>query len=531
MSVVLNQESNKPITSTPESIEDAKKKVDICRIYVDESIEKKIILDELSAEDNSAPNGNDASYGNKNILGTEFPVIRIGEFVPTPSQIAKLKIDNFDKIPSILLKLTLLTDNFRSKNMPKDGDIISIFISTKSETIAPIRADFIITNVMQKNTKIGIDVTLTGNMFIPGFDADTTFGTIGTSKNAFIDAAKHFGLGFATDDSDDTNDMQTWICYNMPCINYLNNVISHTWKDETSFYDWWIDEHYNINFININKMLLTNTKDIDITANSINVNGDFDSPQDHSQKNTKATNKVFSNVPEYSSGVFFVTKWNVTNNSSQISLDNGVEIKTNEFMHNDNVYLSNENPLLSLSNVPSYDPTKTDNHIILRGRTEYNKSTAPESAQARANYNFKDIYVKHPWCGISYVMNDSDSDTNDSNKWGGNVNKNYTRAVFHNRINLVELEKMYIDIEVNGLCTQVMRGEVVPLGLKRNEGTQTTTNNDEQAGRSDRFFSGFYYVQGMSYEYTHGKNAKFKTKLRLTRREWPIPVDYMKPNE
>lgn len=530
MSVVLNQESSTPITSTPESIEEAKKKVDICRIYVDESIEKKIVLDELSAEKVSDAKANDEEYSNKNILGTEFPMIRIGEFLPTPSQISKLKIDNFDKIPSILLKLSLLTDSFRSKNMPKDGDIISVYIATKTETIAPIRADFIITSVIQKNTKVGIDVTLSGNMFIPGFDADSTFGTTGTSKEAFIDAAKHFGLGFATDDSDNTNDNQTWICYNMPCVDYLNNVISHTWKDETSFYDWWIDEHYNINFINVNKMLLTNTKDIDITANSISANGDYDVPVDNSQKNTKATNKVFSNAQEYAKGVFFVTNWNVTNNSSQISLDNGVEINSNEFMHNDNVYSNNDNPILSLSNVPSYDPNKTDEYIILRGRAEYNKSTAPEKSQARANYNFKDIYVKHPWCGISYIMNDDDSETNDSNKWSGNINKNYTRAVFHNHINLVELDKMFIDIEVNGLCTQVMRGEVVPLGLKKSESLQTVTNNSNQTGRSDKFFSGFYYVQGMSYEYTNGKDAKFKTKLRLTRREWPIPVDYMKPN-
>ncbi len=531
MSVILNQESNTPITSTPESIEEAKKQVDICRIYADESIEKKIVLDELSAEEISDNPPTDKTYSNKNIIGTEFPMIRIGEFLPTPSQISKLKIDNFDKIPSILLKLTLLSDNFRSKNMPKDGDIISVYIATKTDTIAPIRSDFIITSVIQKNTKLGIDVTLSGNMFIPGFDADSTFGTTGTSKEAFIDAAKKFGLGFATDDSDNTNDTQTWICYNMPCIEYLNNVISHAWKDETSFYDWWIDEHYNINFINVNKMLLTNTKNIDITANSIAAGGDYDEPRDHSQKNTNATNKVFSNVKDYASGVFYVTNWNVTNNSSQISLDNGVEINSNEFMHNDNIYSNNDNPILSLSNVPSYDPNKTDNHIILRGRAEYNKSTAPENAQARANYNFKDIYVKHPWCGISYIMNDDDSNSTDNNTWSGNINKNYTRAVFHNRINLVELDKMYIDIEVNGLCTQVMRGEVVPLGLKRSEGTEALTNRDEQSGRSDRFFSGFYYVQGMSYEYVNGNNAQFKTKLRLTRREWPIPVDYMKPNE
>lgn len=529
MSLVLNQESAKPITSTPESIDEAKKQVDICRIYVDESIEKKIVLDELSAYRTDTKQSNDTPASNKNIIGTEFPMIRIGEFIPTPSQISKLKIENTDKIPTILLKLSLLTDNFRSRNMPKDGDIISVYMATKTETIAPIRADFIITNVSQKNTRIGIDVTLSGNLFIPGFDADATFGTIGTSKSAFIDAAKKYGLGFATDDQDDTDDKQTWICYNIPCIDYLNDVIKHTWKDETSFYDWWIDERYNINFININKMLLTNTQDFDITANSGIYGGDYDAPHDISQKSTKATNKVFSNMKEYASGVFYVVNWTVTNNSSQVSLDNGVEIVSNEFLHNDCIYYAAENPILQLSNVPAYDTTKTPTSIVLRGRAEYNQSTSPNGFQARANYNFKDIYINKPWCGISYVMNDDDKEYDDTNLWHGNVNKNYNRAVFHNQINLVELDKMYIEIEVYGLCLQVMRGEVVPIGLKRHDSSQT--KDTDQGGISDRFFSGFYYVQGISYEYVNGKNAHYSTKIKLTRREWPLPIDFIKPNE
>lgn len=124
MAVVLNQNSNKPQTGTPESIEDAKKKIDICRIYADESIEKQITLDELSAPKTTTETAEDKEYSNANIAGREYPIIRIGEFLPTPGQISKLRIDSFGKIPTISLKLSLLSDNFRSKNMPTDNIIV-----------------------------------------------------------------------------------------------------------------------------------------------------------------------------------------------------------------------------------------------------------------------------------------------------------------------------------------------------------------------------------------------------------------------
>lgn len=529
--IVLNPGGNSTSNSN-EDLEKAKEERNICRIFVDESIEKQIILDELSADVTEIPsNDGDVSISNKNIAGREYPVIKIGDFIPTVAQISKLRISNSGRLPTISLSLTTTTTAFQSKSMPKDGDIISVFIAPKSDTLASIRCDFVINSVNPKRTAKGIDVSFTGVLFVPGFSADTMFGTVGTSKEAFIESAKKFGLGFATNDSDDTDDKQMWLCYNISCENYLNKVIKHAWKDEMSFYDWWIDEHYNINFINVNKMLLENKKDFDITANTMNAGGDYDSPMDYSQKETKATNKVFTNVPEYSMGAFYVKNWRVRNNSSSISMEEGVEIKSNEFRHNEAIYMNAENPVLTLSNVPAYDPDKVDNHILLRGRPSYNKDTNPEGEQARANYNFKDIYIQTPWAGIDYVMSDGDADEDDTTKWSGNVSKNYTRAEYHNSINLSELEKMYIEIETDGLCLQVMRGEVVPVGLKIDDSVAATVGHSEQVGRAERFYNGFYYVQAIEYDYVAGNPSHYKTKLKLTKREWPIPVDYMEPSE
>ena len=529
MAIVLNPKQNNSSSdnSNEKTIEDAKKERQICRIYVDESIEKQIILDELSGQKTGQENSID-EISNENVAGREFPVIKIGDFFPNVSQIQKMVISSDGRVPTISLSMMVESTHFRSKNMPKDGEILSIFIAPKTETLASIRNDYIITSVGTKKVGGKTKVNISGTLFIPGFTTDTSFGVVGTSKTAFIETAKKFGLGFATDDEEDTNDKQLWICSNTTALNFLNDTITHVWKDEMSFFDWWVDEHYNINLINVNKMLLENKSEFDITANSQNLGMAYEIKEDYSQDNTVAVNKVFSNDERYARGVFRVKKWNPYNNSSQISINEGVEIKSNEFQHNPMIYADLKEPVLTLSNVPAYDPEKVDNHILLRGRPEYDANKNPEGEQARANYNFKDIYVKKPWCGISYVMSDEDNSDN-NNEWAGNVNKNYTRAPYHNKINLDELEKMYIIIEVDGLCTQVMRGEVVPVALKKDASESALTPDSADMG--ERFYNGFYYVQSVTYTFTSGNPCKFETKFKLTKREWPIPVDYEEPKD
>ena len=92
--IVLNPGRNSTSNSN-EDLEKAKEERNICRIFVDESIEKQIILDELSADVTEIPsNDGDVSISNKNIAGREYPVIKIGDFIPTVSQISKLRISN-----------------------------------------------------------------------------------------------------------------------------------------------------------------------------------------------------------------------------------------------------------------------------------------------------------------------------------------------------------------------------------------------------------------------------------------------------
>lgn len=534
-SVVLNDKENStvglPQTTNPDATnKDNSTNNNICRILVDQSFEKSIVLDELSIELIENEKGSDEK-SNKAPSGREYPIIRIKEYIVRPEEIKSMTISLNDRIPSLSLSITTQNVSYRSINMPTDGDIVSIFMAPKTDTLMGIRADFVIESVSTSTSQKGLSMTVGGKMFIPGFEADTMYGIVGTSKDAFMESARKFGLGFATDDLDDTTDKQMWICPNISAVDFLNNTISHTWKDGTSFFDWWIDPYYNINFINVNKIILQNTQELDITASQVNVGASFEMGGDaYKQENTVAIPKLFTNIPEVSKGIFFVTKWTVYNNSTEITFEDGVEIITNEFMHNENLYGANQDEdknILKLSNIPAYDQSKLDDFIILRGRPEYDPSKNPKGQQAKANYNYNEIYIKHPWSGISYVLSD-DNDNDQTNTWDGNVNKNYTRAPYHNKINLDELNKLYITITVNGLCTEVMRGEVVPIVLRKTILDEAGVGGTEAQGKADTFYNGYYYVSDMIYNFKSGNPMKFTTTLTLKRREWPIPVDYKK---
>jgi hypothetical protein len=533
MGVVLNPTNNsttKQQSST--SSEDNSSSKNYVRIVVDESIEKQIVLDELSVE--SVGTMTTDEMNNRNIAGREIPIIKINDYTISGPEISTLTLYVSERIPTLSLSLRTIGTQFRSSHMPKDGDICSVFIAPKTETLTSIRADFVITSAIPTETSKGTNIEIYGKLFIPGFDTDAIFGKVGTSKDVFIDCAKRYGLGFATDDQDNTTDKQLWICGGLPCEEFLNNTISHTWKDETSFYDWWIDQFYNINFINVNKIILANTGEVDLTALTSEVGGSYDTPQDYTQDNTKAGAKLLTNLPHLNMGSLMIKKWEIFNNSTEITFEDGVEIRSNEFKQNANIFTANENPITTLSNVPAYNQKLIEDHIVLRGRSEYSSETNPKSDSAKANYNYKDIYIKQPWSGISFVLSDDDEQTDDTMKWSGNVNKNYIRAAYHNRINLDELDKMYITVETDGLCTQIMRGEVVPVALKKNQISELTTAPSDQTGVAERFYNGFYYVDGIEFSYYYNPTREYrqyKTKFTLKRREWPIPVDYLSPNE
>lgn len=512
---------------------------EIVRIYVDPTIEKKIVLDELSIPDINL-NSDKKLFNALSAIGINYPVVKINNYTIPPTELEYFEIDCNDFLPKIKIVISPKSDIFLYKNSPKDGDIISIAVRPTSDTLNIIRNDYVIINTFTTNRStsetlpVNYTITIQGELFVPYIQSDLmSFGFIGTSKEALKDVANRLGIGFATNETDNTNDKQCWLCSRNTPLNYINDVTRRTWKDNKSFYKTWIDFYYNLNFVNVNKFLLSTENDMDLVPMLDNTGTGYVWSIKTKQEDTKVMPKVFTDFKVTDTTPFYITNWSVNNRSTYITFTTGTEIDTGFFNHNQNLFNGNQQQLFDIKNTPCYDENKLNSYILLRGRATYDPSINTNE-QARANYSYND-YIKSPWMGIQYTMSDVDAyDSNNNNDtWSGNCHKNYSRSWAFNYINNKEIEKITLSIETKGQNLGILKGEKVPVILsEKNMLTALLNNNDGSPYSADiyknKFYSGWYVILGYKITWSnigneYAEKNNFKTYITLGRREWPTP--------
>jgi hypothetical protein len=178
----------------------------------------------------------------------------------------------------------------------------------------------------------------------------------------------------------------------------------------------------------------------------------------------------------------------------------------------------------NLEIAPDYDPNKINSHILLRGRPSWDPSTGREE-QARANYSYKEIYRRSPWLGIQYTISNVDEDPN---QWTGNQHPNYMRAQVHNLVNLIELDKLNLEVKVRGTNANIIRGDKLPVVIIQGDTHEVQMAHPDLMPQQavDYFYSGWYFVKGYNISWSRNAGANtssFSQSFVLTRREWPPP--------
>jgi len=492
------------------------------RIY--NVFEPTIVLDEMSLS--FSKNDNDEKKTD-NYFASIVPLIKINDYYFTESEITYIEINCTKKIPIIRVSVSMSHEIFLTKELPKDGDVISIMIRSKSEVLKPIRNDYLIKNVIGKNrdTEINEKVNLTfyGELFVPGLNSYLNgFNFKGTTMQAFKQIAKNLTLGFNTNE-DATDDYQLWLMKD----NYfqiIDDMCENSWKDEFSFWDWWIDIYYNLNFFNVQKQLISNEQDIDMASaiNSSNMEYTFGADE----KNNNILPKIFCNLFEVKNTSSYIKKWAPINASSEITNTLGLTIYFTTYEHNDGLYRNpDKNKYWEIQTLPMYDESKIGSHIILRGRTYWDASINTNES-AKTNYDFNELYKKYTWTGIQYTLSNQ---TPNVKTWDGNHHKYYKRARIQNILNIAELDKLSIEIEVQGINLNVIKGDKIPVVIaKRGMVEQELNNEDGSNFNMDRFYSGWYYVKGFNLEWSKKlqteTSSQFSQTFILSRREWPAPV-------
>lgn len=460
--------------------------------------EPTIELDDMSMIDVEEGTSKDAGFAKSDNkiskqLGAVLPYIRINGFSFQGEDIIEATISVRGNRPSFRCTVYVSDKSFYSKHYPKDGDLASVLVRSKDDKLKPIRNDYEITNVSNysKGPEGSTEDTLSisGLLRIPGLDAEMCFSKKGTSMEALVSTCHDIGLGFSSNEVN-TADTMSWICPFNTVNDFIFSVVNASWKDTSSFFHYFIDQYYHLNFVNVNPLFSEQAETDDGIL--------FDNfTNDYSAGNStmKTTEKLLlSNISEYEGTSNYVKSASINNFSAAINIREGykryVQYYDSLIKEYQSIYVD-----------PITSPDAENNSIILKGRKD------------------EDFYlkqVKHKWMGILYGN-------------GENCHEKYLYAQIHNHQNLVHLNKIVLKVELGQFNPNLRRGMVIPyIHTIRRDRTRKEANTPEfittqdSIGMTiDKFYSGYFKINSMDIVYRNGE--MFQT-LDLIRREWPTPV-------
>jgi len=483
----------------------------------------EMVMDDLYTGSNKEKSGNKTQNPqmHEGEMGTKYPFLIIaGSYVPSHAEIIKCDIKCQGFLPTIFIQIAPpYSGGFKSMNMPKDGDLVSLFLRAKNNAFKPIRNDYIITNVMTTESvgeSRGGIITIVGNLFIPrGFD-ERIKSYKGTSFSVLQEIAKDLQLGFATNETE-TDDEQNWICAGDNLIDFMSHISSHAWKDDKSFYRCFIDVYYHLNFVNVNNQVdgdgILETAILDQTMAVDYRNTDKElSMEEGTQKEFP---KLLTDMDPYKGSNVFIQTMKPIANGSSVSRKWGYKSHVQFFDQ-----ASEE--MWDLFVDPITSEGAEQNKIINKGRPTL-KGADGKTEDYWLTQN------KKYWMGVQYK----------------DVHDKYIYAEMWNERNLSELEKLYLEVRIERWNPNIYKCEKIPLVMYIHSdnvnrygnarGLEQEVPANEAPPVSNNFYSGWYMVDGYNIEYSlfdspnvgsaqkEGNGPNITQVFKLVRREWPLP--------
>ena len=520
----------------------------------------------ISVDKVTAPTPKENQWYNK---GTVYPIIRINDHYFNDTEIQHFSMEtgyykNFYDYQTYQMPLTGLLPTMRlivsttdpgllKKDFVKQGDRCSVFFQSGHSMIKSMRCDFRITNVVTDD----LDQTqyqkyktqiITGELYVPDLrNEESRYNFNGSSRDAMMDMAKRLRLSFFFCDPDDTKDVMVWCNCKTPEM-FIHDLTTHAWKNSDSFFESWIDPRYGLAFMNINHLLGEEGFDesIDMTfwtntfINNRAVDGKAAQKTKEEEDNAPhIQTKCFTNIiddPEAAT-VYHINKWRLVNNAQEIQDFVGLNCKMQYSSVNTGL-LEENNPNYSVEfslclNRTKFDPSKENNDFYVLLGPGRNMTYA--SGDAAMGTSETQSSNKNEPEKVTNQQSDGDADSllaNDNNMMSsGNTHKFYEVAYEHNMRNLLQLQKQYLLVELNGANLSIVRGEKMPivlLDLNRAEQAlrtgQARTKIEECMYEAE---SGWYIIDGIEWEFDpdndQGQGTNWRTRVKLVRREWPIP--------
>jgi hypothetical protein len=442
----------------------------------------KIKLKEIEIEySDKVPNDKSVDYNSEQY--GKYPYVYYDGITIEADKIKKLVIYNDKIIPTIELEFTDPSNKMIDEKYPIDDAIISIFINSSSELLMPIRMDFKIleiNTIKGKNNAQDLTFSIFGainvnDLYIQQFEAFKN-----TSYKVLKDIVAKMELGFSTN-IDDTDDSMTWINAFSSRINFMKEIVEHSYKSDETFLFGYIDFYYNYNYIDIEKQLVEDISKQEQATDRTKI------IKDGEEQLTKLT---LSNHPDKENSNMYINKYTIDNTTTNINLIYGYSHYIEQFNKSDNKF----NSFL----LDSISETGQDKKIVMKGQPGDKNGLYTE-------------HVQRTWTGKIDL---------------DNVHKNYNYADIQNRNNLKFIQKLKMTIRLNKVNYNLYRFQKVNVELynlanmgdtqKNNQNLENEKTNDYDDKIINKL-SGEWLITAIRFNFS--KNDGNYQEITLVKRE------------
>ncbi len=476
--------------------------------------------------------GNEPEGGEKTTksFGTNVPKIIINGYVFNNDDILLFKLNTGinKKYPTISVTIKDTQNNFDIDQYPRDGDVITAYINSKNQdTFKSIHMDFNITSISSPSRGLLNPIkeyTFQGTCKIPGlFSEDCVFYNENTSLGHLEEIVGKLKLGLATN-VDSTDDMQNRIQPYTSTLDYIRNTVNSSYVNEDSFQTFYIDQYYNLNFVELNRVFNSENVSIESMQSNFTSLAKSYSEDAGSEDEDNIPSKLFlTNNIQFDKSNVKISQFSLKNNSSKISLSNGYR-----------------RVLQMWDELEESDPTQWDAERLVEfdveAFTSNNIRDVEEPLKGRRGEKEYDSHSKYKWVGR---MSDYSLE--------GNVHLNHKYSILNNWQNVKELDKIKLIVELDSFNPSLYVCQKIPVMIflydeakskltskkeellkKKGVNSQDKAFGEDKAEsdveempiRQDDFITGHYVIGGIEYIYSEGNEA-LTQKITLLRREWP----------
>jgi hypothetical protein len=455
-------------------------------------------------------------------LGKEKPLVIVNGYAFTDKDISNFIIDSTDTVPTIVVTLVDNQGYFSVDTFPRDGDVLTVRISALQNNLyKDIRIDFDIdmvrtpqlSSVQYGGVTGGAKYTFTGTMKVPTLYSEVCKSyPSGTSVDHLQSVASDLGLGFATN-IDTADDKMNMLIANDSILDSIKKRVQHSYVSDDSFQTFSIDPYYYLNYVDLNSMI---ESDEDFETVKVNFNINMTDLKDSSNDANESEGPLFLTTHSNSAGNnMYIEKYSLVNNAGDSVKLNGYK-KNLQYFENDS-----DEKLVSFGSEALTSKKLKDIEEPLRGRRDEDRYKSEVKTKYMGRIN-------------------TDAETS-------NTHLNHNFARIHNKQNMDEIQKMFLDVELASFNPAIHRYQKVPVfifnetqrqlqvdkhlkdaknekGFDASESLDDNANNSVSKSTIDDFLSGFYVIGGIKYKYSNSV-GKITQQLFLYRREWPSRIN------